>query len=144
MACYGLSFKADISDLRESPSAKITSAISEMHLGRTLAVEPHIEELPKGYSAKIELVTIDQAFKLADIHVLLVNHSFFKNQKPKLKYLVISKPLTIQSSMTMFDQKVVMVTGGTGSFGQKFSNTIVSNHSNFEKTNCFSRDEQNV
>ena len=41
----------------------------------------------------------------------------------------------------MFDQKVVMVTGGTGSFGQKFIDTVLLNHSNLKKLIVFSRDE---
>ena len=41
----------------------------------------------------------------------------------------------------MFDQKVVMVTGGTGSFGKKFIDTVLLNHSNLKKLIVFSRDE---
>jgi UDP-N-acetyl-D-mannosaminuronic acid dehydrogenase len=46
IACYGLAFKPDIDDLRESPALDITRNISKMHSGRLLAVEPNIEDKP--------------------------------------------------------------------------------------------------
>lgn len=47
IACYGLAFKPDIDDLRESPSVDITLKIAESHPGQVLTVEPNIEELPQ-------------------------------------------------------------------------------------------------
>ena len=76
IACYGLAFKADIDDLRESPSLKITREISSFHSGRVLAVEPNIEKLPENIK-KITLVNLSDSLKLADIKVLLVEHSEF-------------------------------------------------------------------
>ncbi|MCE9828314.1 UDP-N-acetyl-D-mannosamine dehydrogenase, partial [Shewanella algae] len=46
IACYGLAFKPDIDDLRESPALSITKKIAEMHSGTIVAVEPNIEKLP--------------------------------------------------------------------------------------------------
>ena len=40
----------------------------------------------------------------------------------------------------MFNDKVVLVTGGTGSFGQKFVRTVLSKHEP-RKLIVFSRDE---
>ena len=77
IACYGLPFKPDIDDLRESPAMLITKQISEMHTGRLLAIEPNIESSPKQLT-RIELSDFDIACKEADIHVLLVDHKEFK------------------------------------------------------------------
>jgi UDP-N-acetyl-D-mannosaminuronic acid dehydrogenase len=75
ISCYGLAFKANIDDLRESPALYIAQEISKYHSGKVLVVEPNICVLPfepKG----LTLVDIDIA-KQADIHVLQVAHKEF-------------------------------------------------------------------
>jgi UDP-N-acetyl-D-mannosaminuronic acid dehydrogenase len=47
IACYGLAFKPDIDDLRESPALQIAQNIAKLHSGLTLGVEPNIRVLPK-------------------------------------------------------------------------------------------------
>lgn len=79
IAAFGLVFKPDIDDLRESPSLDIAAALAARHAGRVLAVEPHIEALPNGLaSSGLALVDADTAFAQADIAVLLVDHKVFK------------------------------------------------------------------
>ena len=41
----------------------------------------------------------------------------------------------------MFSKKTILVTGGTGSFGQAFVSYILNNYSNIKKIIIFSRDE---
>ena len=41
----------------------------------------------------------------------------------------------------MFKNKTILVTGGTGSFGKKFVETILENHKNLKRLIIFSRDE---
>ncbi|ELB2272108.1 UDP-N-acetyl-D-mannosamine dehydrogenase [Vibrio parahaemolyticus] len=77
VACYGLAFKPDIDDLRESPAMAITQKIAEMHAGRVIAVEPNIESIPEQLK-HVELMDFDVAPKEADIQVLLVDHKEFK------------------------------------------------------------------
>jgi UDP-N-acetyl-D-mannosaminuronic acid dehydrogenase len=77
IACYGLAFKPDIDDLRESPALNITKAIGNMHSGRVIAVEPNIHDFPKNL-INIQLVRQSVAVKSADIHILLVKHKEFK------------------------------------------------------------------
>jgi UDP-N-acetyl-D-mannosaminuronic acid dehydrogenase len=45
VACYGLAFKPDIDDLRESPALEITKKLAEQGLN-ILAIEPNVHELP--------------------------------------------------------------------------------------------------
>ena len=87
VACYGLAFKPDIDDLRESPAMAITQKIAEMHAGRVIAVEPNIESIPAKLK-HVELVEFDIAAKEADVQVLLVDHKEFK-EASETKGLVI-------------------------------------------------------
>lgn len=77
VACYGLTFKPDIDDLRESPSLSIARRVAQLNLGTVLLVEPNIETLPSGFTANSELVSTEIALQHADIHVLLVPHKEF-------------------------------------------------------------------
>lgn len=79
IACFGLAFKPDIDDLRESPALAITLQIAETHPGRVLAIEPNIEYLPDSLQEKLQLKTLEQAIPEADILVLLVDHCQFKS-----------------------------------------------------------------
>lgn len=76
IACYGLAFKPDIDDLRESPALEIVKQLRALHDGELLLVEPNISELPAGLETA-SLVDLKQAASQADIHVLLVGHSQF-------------------------------------------------------------------
>lgn len=76
VACYGLAFKPDIDDLRESPALEITKKLAEQGLN-ILAVEPNIETLPKKLDGLVELVDVNASVN-ADIKVILVAHKQFK------------------------------------------------------------------
>ncbi len=78
IACFGLSFKANIDDLRESPSVEIVKRLAERGIGRVVAVEPHIQELPAKL-AGVELIGLEDAVQSADIIVLLVDHEAFRS-----------------------------------------------------------------
>ena len=83
IACFGLTYKADIDDLRESPALEITQALARGRTGRVLAVEPHVEGLPKALvEAGVEHVSIEQALAEADILVGLVAHRAFRKLPP--------------------------------------------------------------
>lgn len=80
VACYGLAFKPNIDDLRESPSLAIVRRLAELRPGRIMAVEPHINELPAGLD-QVTLVDIAGAAQ-ADVHVMLVDHAAFRAMTP--------------------------------------------------------------
>jgi UDP-N-acetyl-D-mannosaminuronic acid dehydrogenase len=78
IACFGLAFKPNIDDLRESPAMEIAEMIADWHSGETLVVEPNIHALPKKLADKCQLATLDVALATADVLVLLVDHNEFK------------------------------------------------------------------
>lgn len=76
VACYGLAFKPDIDDLRESPALNITKKLAEQGLN-ILAIEPNIHRLPENLPENVKLISLEE-HKRADIHLILVDHSYFK------------------------------------------------------------------
>ena len=90
IACFGLTFKPDIDDLRESPAMSIARDIAEFHKGKVLVVEPNISELPT--FQKFELVNFDVAEAQADIAVLLVDHKEFRvSGAPNIRKILDTK-----------------------------------------------------
>ena len=77
VACFGLAYKPDIDDLRESPAVEIVRALGRSFDGKLLAVEPNISLLPNALVKCTELSNVNNACKVADIAVLLVNHRAF-------------------------------------------------------------------
>ena len=83
IACFGLAFKADIDDLRESPALGIVQALAEAveadGAGRLLVVEPHVERLPASLAGRERVALVDrrEALAGADIVVGLVDHRAF-------------------------------------------------------------------
>ncbi|WP_248465250.1 UDP-N-acetyl-D-mannosamine dehydrogenase [Pectobacterium versatile] len=83
VACFGLAFKPDIDDLRESPAVGITSMIAQWNTGVTLAVEPNVKHLPSVLAGQVKLVDTISALKEADVLVMLVDHRQFKAVNPE-------------------------------------------------------------
>lgn len=90
IACYGLAFKPDIDDLRESPALNITKQVLNIHSGNVIAVEPNVKSLPNNMAA-IELCTLEYAIENADIHLLLVDHIQFREKKVSSNFLIDTK-----------------------------------------------------
>ena len=84
IACLGLAYKADIDDLRESPSVDVVTALAEQKDFSICVVEPHCEGLPNKLSSfqNLKLTDIDSALKQSNIIVLLTDHSAFKDINP--------------------------------------------------------------
>ncbi len=80
VACLGLAFKADIDDLRESPAVEIVRELAKDKKLRLLAVEPHVQVLPKELLGlkNVELCEAEEALKRSSVAVLLVNHRVFQ------------------------------------------------------------------
>ncbi|WP_113154397.1 UDP-N-acetyl-D-mannosamine dehydrogenase [Nitratireductor sp. OM-1] len=80
VAFFGLTFKPDIDDLRESPSIEIVKRICADFSGQVLIVEPHVDSLPSNLSPA-QPSTLEEAVSGADIHVVLVGHKAFKTSR---------------------------------------------------------------
>jgi UDP-N-acetyl-D-mannosaminuronic acid dehydrogenase len=94
IACFGLAYKPDIDDLRESPALLITRQLAEEGLGRVLAIEPHIEVLPSSLAeAGVTLCGINEALEEADIVLGLVAHRGFR----KVSRTVLQEKIVIDT-----------------------------------------------
>lgn len=79
ITCLGISYKANIGDLRKSPALSIVQRLVTENTGQILVVEPHIKTLP-GKLAKmnnVRLIDLQSGLEKADLVVLLVNHDAF-------------------------------------------------------------------
>jgi UDP-N-acetyl-D-mannosaminuronic acid dehydrogenase len=80
IACLGLTFKANVDDVRESPALLIVEELSEaLPNARILAVEPNVDQLPTTLAsrANVKAARTQAAIDEADIVVLLVDHTEF-------------------------------------------------------------------
>ncbi|OIS91121.1 UDP-N-acetyl-D-mannosamine dehydrogenase [Brucella cytisi] len=77
VACFGLAFKPNIDDLRESPALDIARQLANRDEIQLLVVEPNIESIPNRLG-DARLVDVGDALEIADICVLLVDHDVFK------------------------------------------------------------------
>src|SRR5690606_10053098 len=84
IACFGLSYKPNIDDVRESPAIEIVEYLARelplYHPGVSLSVvDPFISEMPKHLARfpDLKLVGIDDGLA-ADMIVMLVDHNRFK------------------------------------------------------------------
>ncbi|WP_413581357.1 UDP-N-acetyl-D-mannosamine dehydrogenase [Bdellovibrio sp. HCB288] len=71
IVCYGLAFKPNIDDLRESPALEVYHDLRELGLPVS-AVEPNISE-----HNNVMLVDLERSIEQADILVFLVKHKEF-------------------------------------------------------------------
>src|SRR5690606_6717955 len=72
IACFGLAFKPDVDDLRESPALEIAHALKKRGHS-VVGVEPNVERVPD-----LTLTSAETALKEADLRIFLVSHSSFK------------------------------------------------------------------
>jgi UDP-N-acetyl-D-mannosaminuronic acid dehydrogenase len=86
VACLGLSFKANVDDLRESPALKLVERLAGKHGSKIRVVEPFIEKLPeKLENLKVQQMSLDAVLEENGIIVILVDHDQFR-QTPQEKY----------------------------------------------------------
>lgn len=101
VACLGVAFKADIDDLRESPSLDIVAHLAGDAKLKLVVNEPNITALPAHITALgVTLAPIEEALAQADIVLLLVDHAPYKT----LDWSKVSVPV--------LDTKGVLKRGG--------------------------------
>ncbi len=80
IGCLGLAFKANIDDLRESPSMEIVEQLMHANIGTVMACEPNVTQ----DKVKLPLHDLKDVLKKADILLLLVDHDEFKDIDPQI------------------------------------------------------------
>lgn len=99
IAALGIAFKANIDDLRESPSRQIVNRLADtVEDGTILVVEPNVDELPAELAGRpnVQLTELDAALDAADIVLLLVDHAPFKQvdqEQLRTKIIIDTKGL---------------------------------------------------
>lgn len=92
IACLGLTYKANVSDYRESPSLEIINNLAARSNYRILVVDPNVEEFDELFHAEvnIQVCTLENALSKADIIVVLVGHSqFMKIDRSKIRGKIV-------------------------------------------------------
>jgi UDP-N-acetyl-D-mannosaminuronic acid dehydrogenase len=79
IACLGLSYKANIDDLRESPALQIAENLARQRIGELMVVEPNLTVLPGSLAdlSGVSFANFETALEEADILALLVPHREF-------------------------------------------------------------------
>jgi UDP-N-acetyl-D-mannosaminuronic acid dehydrogenase len=79
IACYGLTFKANVDDLRESPAMEIALHLAAKYGRRIKVVEPNLRRLPPELADHgVGFMKIDEALRSCEIAIVLVDHDEFK------------------------------------------------------------------
>jgi len=82
IGCLGLTYKADVDDLRESPSLEIVRALRETRVGEVLPCDPLVSS---ERFQEFALYSLEYLLENANILVLLTDHKAFKNVPPKVR-----------------------------------------------------------
>tara|TARA_A100001391_G_scaffold46046_2_gene27130 strand:- start:6884 stop:8152 length:1269 start_codon:yes stop_codon:yes gene_type:complete len=80
IACYGITYKPDVDDVRESPAMEIVEAVAALDGAQVLVVEPNLAALPKALAdlPNVRLANAEEAREEADIVTFLVSHRQFQ------------------------------------------------------------------
>ncbi|OYX66376.1 MAG: UDP-N-acetyl-D-mannosamine dehydrogenase [Sphingomonadales bacterium 32-64-17] len=80
IACYGITYKPDVDDVRESPALEIVEAVARLEGAQVLVVEPNLGALPKVLAdlPNVKLASAEEAREQADIVAFLVSHRQFQ------------------------------------------------------------------
>lgn len=76
VAVFGVAYKKDISDVRESPALKLIELLQDYKV-EVVYHDPHVNEINTKYGV-LEGVSLEDAAKNCDCIVFTVNHSAFK------------------------------------------------------------------
>jgi UDP-N-acetyl-D-mannosaminuronic acid dehydrogenase len=86
VACYGIAYKPDVEDLRESPALEIVHQLAAHPDLKILICDPFVTSLPADLEAlpNVSLADAQAAREQADVVAFLVKHSAFTRMEPKL------------------------------------------------------------
>lgn len=90
IACFGLTYKPDVDDFRESPALDIASRLHAEFPGSVVCVDPFREALQHVHGApQLAFVEAEQACRDADVLVMLVPHQAFKALPAPTDHIVV-------------------------------------------------------
>jgi UDP-N-acetyl-D-mannosaminuronic acid dehydrogenase len=93
--CLGLTFKANVDDIRESPALTIATELARRYGRRIHVVEPNLSELPPALAeAGARFTLLADALVACKLAILLVDHDEFR-----------SVPLCQRAHMTVLDTR---------------------------------------
>lgn len=92
VAVLGLAFKADVDDLRESPSTEVIKELQNLNLQVT-SFDPHIKELQH----PTQRASLGEALQDVDLIILTTDHTEFKNLNPETVNTGDTKPLVLDT-----------------------------------------------
>lgn len=95
LAVYGLAFKPNIDDLRESPALEIAEKLMKLIPKPLQVIEPNIRMLPKNLANAVLCEAIDATN--ADIHILLVDHTQFIQQAKPMGIVIDTRGIWTQT-----------------------------------------------
>ena len=79
IACLGLTFKANVDDVRESPALAIVASLAEDRCGDVTVADPHLTAVPLSLQGLVGFEDWTAAVDKADIIVILVDHQEFRD-----------------------------------------------------------------
>ena len=74
IGCLGLTYKADIDDMRESPSLEVAQLLHERGIGQVVCCDPYVS--PERFS-DLPLLSLEDVLEWSEIIVLLTDHQEF-------------------------------------------------------------------
>ena len=81
VGCLGLTYKADVDDLRESPSLEIVRRLQSTGTCRVLACDPYVRS---DNFREFPLHSLDEVLAASDVIVLLTDHMVFRELSPSM------------------------------------------------------------
>lgn len=84
IACYGVTYKPDVDDIRESPALQIVEALAKDGKRQIVVCDPMLRALPQSLAARANVRLVDHAtaHREADIVAFLVGHRPFRRLDP--------------------------------------------------------------
>lgn len=86
VSCFGIAYKPDVEDIRESPSLEVVKMLAADSDIRLMVCDPMLKELPNQLRCfnKVSFNSIDEACQTSDIVAFLVGHRQFQRMDPNL------------------------------------------------------------
>jgi UDP-N-acetyl-D-mannosaminuronic acid dehydrogenase len=86
IACLGLTFKANVDDLRESPALRIAQGLAELYGERLGIVDPFVDGLPQALQRHgARQIELEDALSESRTLIVLVDHEPFRKLNGRIK-----------------------------------------------------------